>query len=178
MSAFIQHVCILCICLNLCLCDYEAQLNLAGVFWQFLNECQVCCKEDKRGGAQCASAWGSTVTDGDGLTYRVLLRSGGFSWSWRCQTGVCFKNTTERKGWNQPQIPFFCFLSGGGVCTNRRKLSEYAVLFTTLVLRQQNHCVKSFCETRLPGVSSFVTSHQFNTTLLGPLKTLHGLYGA
>lgn len=133
------HMCLLCVFLNSCLCEYEARLNLAGVLWQFLNECQVCCKKDKkRGGAQCASVWSSTVTDGDGLTYRVLLRSGGFSEAVSAKQ-VCILKTPPREKANKPRLTYLSG-SGGGVSTDMRRLSAYTVLFSLFLTLVQDHC--------------------------------------
>lgn len=55
------------------------------------------------------------MTDGDGLTYRVLLGSGGFSDA-VCAKQLCILKT-EREV-NEPQLTY---LPGSGVSPDRRK---------------------------------------------------------
>lgn len=52
-----------------------------------------------------ASAWSSTVTDGDGLTYRVLLGAGGFS-NAVCAKQVCILKTPPREKVNKPRLTY------------------------------------------------------------------------
>lgn len=59
--------------------------------------------KDKR--EECASVWSLTVTDGDGLTYRVLLRSGGFSDA-ACAKQVCIVKTPQREKVNKPRLTY------------------------------------------------------------------------
>lgn len=58
------------------------------------------------------------MTDGDGLTYRVLLRSGGFSDA-VCAKQVCILKTPQREGANKPRLTY---LSSSRVSTDGRGL--------------------------------------------------------
>lgn len=74
------------------------------------------------------------MTDGDGLTYRVLLRSGGFSEAVSAKQ-VCILKTPLREKANKPRLTYLSG-SGGGVSTHMRRLLFFS-LFLTLV---QDHC--------------------------------------
>lgn len=63
----------------------------------------------------------STVTDEDGLTSAVLLRSGGFSGT-ACAKQVCILKTPQREEVNEPRMTY---LSGCGVSTDRKTLPVF-----------------------------------------------------
>lgn len=69
------------------------------------------------------------MTDGDGLTYRVLLRSGGFSDA-VCAKQVCILKTPQREKVNKPRLTY---LSGSGVSLDRLKeVAHYILFFSSL----------------------------------------------
>lgn len=78
------------------------------------------------------------MTDGDGLTYRVLLRSGGFSEAVSAKQ-VCILKTPPREKANKPRLTYLSG-SGGGVSTDMRRLSAYTVLFSLFLALVQDHC--------------------------------------
>ena len=61
------------------------------------------------------------MTDGDGLTYRVLLRSGGFSDA-VCAKQVCILKTPQRGKVNEPRLTY---LSGSCVSTDRKGVASF-----------------------------------------------------
>lgn len=69
------------------------------------------------------------MTDGDGLTYRVLLRSGGFSEA-VCAKQVYILKTTKKEKVNKSRLTY---LSGSGVSTDRGSLPMHAVFFFFLL---------------------------------------------
>lgn len=90
------------------------------------------------------------MTDGDGLTYRVLLRSGGFS-DTVCAKQVCILKTPQREKANKHRLTYF---SGSGVSTDRRMLPVYLFFppslcgskFGTPFWKRQG-CSHSYCLT-------------------------------
>lgn len=67
------------------------------------------------------------MTDGDGLTYRVLLRSGGFSEAVSAKQ-VCILKTPPREKANKPRLTYLSGSGGGGVSTDMRRLSKIIVV--------------------------------------------------